>query len=104
LSLNSVAEAVNLSPSYLGAQFKRHTGSTYINFLTTLRVEEAKRLLRSTDLSIHLIAEKVGYPNVTNFYRHFQRLVGMTPAAFRKHETAWAGRKTDADLDSRGQP
>uniref|UniRef100_A0A7C4PYA0 Response regulator n=1 Tax=Bellilinea caldifistulae TaxID=360411 RepID=A0A7C4PYA0_9CHLR len=89
LSLNSVAEAVNLSPSYLGTQFKRHTGTTYINFLTTLRIEEAKRLLRSTDLSINYIAEKVGYPNVTNFYRHFQRQVGMTPAAFRKQEMNW---------------
>jgi two-component system response regulator YesN len=86
--LNTVADAVSLSSSYFGAQFKRHTGTTYINFLTTLRIEEAKRLLRSTDLSINYIAEKVGYPNVTNFYRHFQRLVGMTPAAFRKQEKA----------------
>lgn len=102
LSLNSVAEAVNLSPSYLGAQFKRHTGSTYISFLTTLRIEEAKRLLRSTDLSINYIAEKVGYPNVTNFYRHFQRLAGMTPAAYRKRETRPTGRKADGMAEAAG--
>ncbi|MEW6654945.1 MAG: helix-turn-helix transcriptional regulator [Bacteroidota bacterium] len=66
-----------------------------MNFLTTLRIEEAKRLLRSTDLSINYIAEKVGYPNVTNFYRHFQRQVGMTPAAFRKQEKKWVGNKLE---------
>ncbi len=99
LSLNSVAEAVNLSPSYLGAQFKRQTGTTYINFLTTLRIEEAKRLLRSTDLSIQSIADKVGYPNVTNFYRHFQRLVGMTPAAYRKKEMKWGCKSAEVSRE-----
>jgi two-component system response regulator YesN len=57
-----------------------------VKYLTSLRIEEAKRLLRNTDLSIVAIAEKVGYPNVTNFYRHFQRLQGTTPAAYRQKE------------------
>ncbi|MEW6650228.1 MAG: response regulator [Chloroflexota bacterium] len=94
LSLQEVADAVNLSSSYLGAQFKQYTGSTYINYLTTLRIEEAKRQLRMTDLSISCIAERVGYPNITNFYPHFQRLVGMTPSAYRKKEGEWTAAST----------
>jgi two-component system, response regulator YesN len=88
ISLQEVAEAVYLSQSYLAAQFKDSLGVSYVRFLTALRVEEAKRLLRNTDLSIVTIAEKVGYPNVTNFYRHFQRLQGKTPAAYRQTETS----------------
>jgi two-component system, response regulator YesN len=87
ISLQEVADAVFLSQSYLASQFKDTLGVSYMRYLTALRIEEAKRLLRNTDLSIVAIAEKVGYPNVTNFYRHFQRLQGKTPAAYRQTET-----------------
>jgi len=86
ISLQEVADAVYLSQSYLAWQFKATLGVSYVKYLTSLRIEEAKRLLRNTDLSIVAIAEKVGYPNVTNFYRHFQRLQGTTPAAYRQKE------------------
>jgi YesN/AraC family two-component response regulator len=43
-------------------------------------------MLRMTDLSIVYIAQKVGYPNVTNFYRHFQRMEGKTPTTYRQLE------------------
>jgi two-component system response regulator YesN len=86
ISLQEVADAVYLSQSYLAWQFKAALGVSYVKYLTSLRIEEAKRLLRNTDLSIVAIAEKVGYPNVTNFYRHFQHLQGMTPAAYRQKE------------------
>lgn len=84
ISLQQVAEAVNLSQSYLGFQFKAVMGVSYMRYLTNLRIEESKRLLRGSDLSVAAIADRVGYPNVTNYYRHFQRQVGMTPAAFRQ--------------------
>ncbi len=87
ISLQEVAEAVYLSQSYLASQFKATLGVNYVRYLTSLRIDEAKRLLRNTDLSIVAIAEKVGYPNVTNFYRHFQRLQGKTPAAYRQEES-----------------
>lgn len=87
ISLQDVADAVCLSQSYLGAQFKESLGVSYVKYLTLLRIEEAKRLLRTTDLSISAISQKVGYPNVTNFYRHFQRLEGKTPTAYRQLES-----------------
>ncbi|MCB8968257.1 MAG: helix-turn-helix transcriptional regulator [Ardenticatenaceae bacterium] len=84
ISLQEVADEVNLSQSHLSAQFKTVGGMSYVKYLTLLRVNEAKRLLRTTDQSVTSIAEAVGYPNATNFYRHFQRRVGMTPAAYRE--------------------
>ncbi len=87
ISLQDVANAVNLSASYLGSMFKSALGVSYVKYLTQLRIEEAKRLLRTTDSSITAIAEQVGYPNVTNFYRHFQRGTRLTPAAFRQSST-----------------
>ncbi|MEZ4644970.1 MAG: response regulator [Chloroflexota bacterium] len=84
ISLQEVADEVNLSQSHLSAQFKTAVGMSYVKYLTLLRVNEAKRLLRTTDQSVTSIAEAVGYPNATNFYRHFQRRVGMTPAAYRE--------------------
>lgn len=88
ISLQDVASAVNLSPSYLGSLFKTALGVSYVKYLTQLRIDEAKRLLRTTDSSITVVAEQVGYPNVTNFYRHFQRQTNLTPAAFRQSATA----------------
>jgi len=88
ISLQDVADAVCLSQSYLAAQLKDTLGVSYVKYLTFLRIEEAKRLLRTTDLSIAYIAEKVGYPNVTNFYRHFQRLENKTPMLYRQAEAA----------------
>jgi two-component system, response regulator YesN len=83
ISLQAVAGAVNLSPSHLSAQFKSRMGLSYSKYLTAVRLEEAQKLLRTTDWSVTAVAETIGYPNVTNFYRHFQRQVGMTPAAYR---------------------
>jgi two-component system, response regulator YesN len=84
ISLQEVADAVNLSQSYLSSQFKARTGVNYMRYLTRVRLEEAQKLLRTTDLSIAQVAEAVGYPNVTNFYRHFQRQTNMTPAMYRQ--------------------
>ncbi|NLF77380.1 MAG: response regulator, partial [Chloroflexi bacterium] len=84
ISLTEVAGAACLSPSHLSALFKAETGMTYIHYLTTLRMKRAQELLRSTTQSVASVARAVGYRHTTNFYRHFQREVGMTPAAYRE--------------------
>jgi YesN/AraC family two-component response regulator len=84
ISLNDVAEAVNLSPSHLTHLLKERAGVSYKQQLTALRIEAARGLLRSTNLTISAIGEAVGYQNATNFYRLFQRETGMTPAEFRR--------------------
>ncbi len=57
---------------------------SYVKYLTAIRLDEAKKLLLTTDHSIASISEMVGYPNVTNFYRHFRSQTKMTPAAYRE--------------------
>jgi transcriptional regulator GlxA family with amidase domain len=51
-------------------------------------MDEAKKLLRTTNHSVATVAEVVGYPNTTNFYRHFQKHTSMTPAAYRQKKMA----------------
>ncbi len=84
ISLTEVAGVVCLSASHLSALFKEETGVTYIHYLTTLRVKRAQELLSTTMQSVASVARAVGYRHATNFYRHFQREVGMTPAAYRQ--------------------
>lgn len=84
ISLQEVADEVNLSQSHLSSQFKMRTGTSYMNYLTTWRIDKAKKLLRTTDQSIATVAEMVGYPNTTNFYRHFRKQTKMTPATYRQ--------------------
>lgn len=88
ISLQDLADAVNLSPSYLASRIRAHTGMSYVKNLTAIRINNAKRLLRRTNFSVADIAFMVGYRNVTNFYRLFQREVELTPGAFREKELA----------------
>jgi AraC-like DNA-binding protein len=83
LTLEDVAQAVYLSPSHLRHLFRDRLGVSYIKHLTSLRMEEARRLLRSTDLTVAAVAEAVGY-DPSYFYRVFRRHNGTTPAAFRR--------------------
>lgn len=86
LSLSEVAESVSLSQSHFSSQFKTKIGTSYVKYLTALRIDEAKKLLLTSDHSVASIAQMVGYPNVTNFYRHFRRDTKMTPAAYRQEK------------------
>lgn len=83
LSLESVADEVYLSPCYLSYLFKKNTGMNFVKYLTSYRVETAKKLLRTTPLKIRVICEKVGYSNVSYFCQIFKNHCGMTPAQFR---------------------
>lgn len=83
ISLNDVSNSAHLSSSHLAFLLKKQLGMSYKQFLTQLRMKTAMNYLKETDWTIDIIAESVGYPNVTNFYRLFQRETGVTPKAFR---------------------
>jgi two-component system response regulator YesN len=87
ISLRDVAREVGLSSSHLGYLLKDRVGMSYSQYLTSLRVKYAKKLLRTTSMTVSAIAEAVGYPNPTNFYRIFQRETGQTPNAYRQAKT-----------------
>ena len=83
-SLNAVAELFHYEPSYLGKQIKTATGKNYTDIVKTLRIEESKRLLRFTELSMDEVAAQAGYDSREHFYRTFRSIEGVTPGQYRK--------------------
>ncbi|MGB9662287.1 MAG: response regulator [Moorellaceae bacterium] len=84
LSLEEVAQHVHLSPCYFSRLFKQMKGENFIDYLTRIRLEAAKDLLKNTDLSVAEIAERVGYRDPRYFGQVFKKQEGCTPTAFRK--------------------
>lgn len=83
ITLTHLAQRYFISPYYLSHVFKEVTGFTFSNYLTQLRILEAKKLLSSTKFSMTRIAELVGYESSTHFGRAFKKVTLMTPLAYR---------------------
>jgi len=83
LTLAEIAKASHLSVSRLAHVFKEQMGITLIDYVTGVRIEQAKELLLSTDQSCTEICFQAGYNNQSYFTRTFKALVGMTPRQFR---------------------
>lgn len=79
LSLIQLAALVQMSPHYFCHLFKHSTGITPHQYVIRCRVESAKILLLSGNLSIAEVAYKVGFANQSHLNRHFKRLLGVTP-------------------------
>ena len=73
-----------LSAKTLARRFRAATGYTPLDYVQTLRIEEAKQLLETTDTAVEAVAEAVGYQDASSFVRLFKRRVGDTPAAYRR--------------------
>ncbi|MBO0995856.1 AraC family transcriptional regulator [Bacillus sp. SD088] len=84
ISLDTIATEVSLSPSYVTRYFKDQTGYSLIQYIDMLRMEEAKKLLRTTNLKIADIIDQTGYVDGSNFRRKFRKREGMTPVQYRK--------------------
>lgn len=84
IALSDIAKQVHLSVSRLAHLFKEQMGITLIDYLTNVRIENAKRLLLTTDDSCTTICYQVGYNNQSYFTRTFKDIVGMTPGQFRQ--------------------
>lgn len=83
ISLTHLGEVFNTNPKYISFIFKEQLGVNFMNYLTDVRVEQAKLLLLSTDDLIPDIAAQVGYIHVVSFNRVFKKVVGMTPGGYR---------------------
>lgn len=83
ISLESCADFAGTTPYVLSRGFKQITGENFIDYLTSLRLEKAKELLRSTDLKVNVIADKVGYQS-SYFIRVFKKSTGITPGQYRE--------------------
>ena len=83
LSLQSVAEYLNISPSNLSRTFKDETGGGFKEYVDQARLQEAKKLLIETKDSVDSIAKSVGYDNSSSFSRRFRSMCGLSPSEFR---------------------
>ncbi|WP_235533311.1 helix-turn-helix domain-containing protein [Paenibacillus sp. Leaf72] len=83
ISLDSCAEHIGMNPFFLSKSFKQVTGKNFIDYLTGLRMDKAKELLRESVLKINDVAERVGYQH-SYFNRIFKKLEGMTPSRYRE--------------------
>ncbi len=84
LSLDSVSAIVHISASYLSTLFKRNLGVNFVDYLTDLRMQAARELLRDPLRSTAEVAGLVGYENANYFTRAFKKKTGMTPTEFRR--------------------
>lgn len=84
LSLDGMAELVDLNPVYFSTLFKKETGVNFLSYLTKIRMEHAKRLLVETNDTIALIGMSVGYEDQKYFSQAFKKAVGIRPAVYRK--------------------
>jgi two-component system, response regulator YesN len=83
VTLSDAALNVNVSNSYLSLLFKQETGINFSNYLTNYRIEEAKNLLKATNLKIYEIAYKVGFDSPYYFSKVFKDIVGSTCKEFK---------------------
>lgn len=84
LTLDDIAASVYLSPYYIARIFKQAQDMTIMDYVTKVRVEEAKKLLRNPRFQIEEIAEKLGYNDASYFSKVFRRNEGMSPSQFRQ--------------------
>lgn len=82
--VNGMIALSGLSPSSFSRRFRQATGMTPMDYVLTLRLEEAKQILETSDDPIEAVAEAVGYQDAAFFGRKFQSRVGLTPAQYRR--------------------
>lgn len=83
ISLNRVAQEVNISANYLSAVFSQEMGTTFVEYLTSKRMEKARELLRTTELRSGEVAVAVGYKDPHYFSFLFKKTQGCTPRDYR---------------------
>ncbi|MDP4182316.1 MAG: response regulator [Bacillota bacterium] len=84
ITLEDVARAVNVSPFYLSKLFKSEMNQNFIDFLTYLRVDAAKKRIPDPNMSIKEICYQVGYNDPNYFTRVFKKVTGLTPLEYRQ--------------------
>ncbi len=103
ITLEQLAEEFYISRYYLSRVFKKTTGFTIFKYIHSLRILEAQRLLKDTDMKVIEIAEAVGFVNVSNFGKVFKSISEVSPAQYRKHqrETQGSVKKRKKDIKGR---
>ncbi len=91
LTLQEISDEVELSKSYLNAIFKAQTGRAPVEFFIHLKMQEACKLLKSTDMYIYEVSEELGYADQYYFSRIFKKVVGMSPRDYKSGDYFYGG-------------
>lgn len=83
LSLDSVAREIDLSAPYLSSLFSKVLGTTFINYVQSVRIQKAKELLCTTTMKVYEVAYAIGYDDEKYFSQVFRKTEGVTPSQFR---------------------
>ena len=84
ISLSVLSEEFHMNPQYISQLFKNEIGVGFLAYLTSIRMEKAKKLLLSTSLSIGEVAEQSGYGDYRVFTKVFKKSEGITPSQYRR--------------------
>lgn len=82
ITLEDIAKHVHVSPYYFSHGFKEYIGVSFVEYLKKLRIEEAKKLLLNTNMSIGKVCNRVGYSDPHYFSRVFKSVMGVSPGSF----------------------
>lgn len=83
ININDLCSYLHISQTYFSLIFKRETKITFTNYLTSIRMDEAKQLLKTTNMKTLAVARKVGYSEPNYFSYCFKRYFGMSPSEYR---------------------
>ena len=83
IKLDDLADSLKINPSYLSRTFKQKTGITIFFYISKAKVDEAKRLLRNTDIPISNISNYLGFSGQHYFQSVFKKYTGTTPKSYR---------------------
>lgn len=83
ISINSISNAICLAPTYLCLLYKKERGETINEYITRLRIDKAKELLKDRKVKLYEVAYKVGYNDSNYFARVFKKLTGYNPSEYR---------------------
>ena len=84
ITLEIVSEYIGFNATYFSSLFKKETGITFSEYLTSVRMEKAKELLKETNMSVSSICEEVGYNDYKNFTKGFNKYTNLKPNEYRK--------------------
>lgn len=96
LSLERISSKYSINKFYLARQFKKYAGVTVSQHILHVRLNEAQRRLKDTDLTITEISDQVGFETASYFIQVFRKHLGCTPLQYRK---SWKGEKSEAKSD-----
>ena len=84
ITLEEISDKLNVTPEYLGTQFKKEVGESFSIYIKKYRINKAKKLLLSTNLRLYQISERVGYNDPKYFSKLFKESTNYLPLEYKK--------------------